>query len=122
MMRAKIVSPLWHQDDGSDERDNVQLGAIQIDVLRDPNPHLGFGGTGAQMIERKLGMESPAEDGERQQQHRHTNGEMAGAHLGTGLVRWHHAQRTYSVYTKGARGSSSVVFRIKRRYVTGSEL
>lgn len=110
-MRAKIVSPLWHQDDGSDERDNVQLGAIQIDVLRAIGgpfalgKQLGggsaFGGTSAQVIERKLGMESPAEDGERQQKHRHTNGEMAGAHLGTGLVRWHHAQRTYSVYTKG---------------------
>lgn len=95
MAHAECFSLLRHQDNARNERGEVQLCAIQIDMLRGVcgTFALGkqlcggsaFGGTRAEVIELKLGMESPAEDGERQQQHRHTNRKMAGAQSRIGL-------------------------------------
>lgn len=87
----------------------MQIAWIQIAVLRsiagafplgeqlgDGN---GLGGTRTNVVEGELGVKSPAKDSEREQEDRHTNGEVAFGAIQLAIVARSHSQAdSLSVY------------------------
>ena len=93
---TEVLRWLWQQDDGRGECRPVQIGVIHIGVLCRIRGALPLGeqlgdGSGfrcarADVIEGELGVEPPAEDGERKQEDRYANGEMSFADIQIALV------------------------------------